>query len=301
MHTNTKSKMNVLPLLLLSLLTLVFPSAAQQPVSGPVPAVQLDYPAQRTMLSDPTSHKYPVPGTSIPLHARAKVHSVGDRIGILWTLVDYSTDLRAKPEDSQYTKYAVGYQVTSIEFRADGKLLVAGASRSSGRATIELWTFSEPSVSSESELKCGRLASRSLLFSAPANANFGHITWISSGGALGQNEVLLMTYPSYTVYRFDCDSVSASPLVSATATVASRGPVAELGSWWDHSYYGGRHVDFGHCFFLKKQTRVNVNDHDVVGCVLCDGNLDGNIDNVIVLYTKEDYASYELTSPAKWL
>lgn len=275
-------------------------SGQQQPISGPTPVIELPYLAQRTMLSDPSSHEFPTPDASVVINGRAKAHLVGDRIGILWTLVDYSTQPLPKITDSQYNKYPVGYQVTSVSFRSDGKLLIAGANQNDGRATIELWTFADPSVSPEGKLQCGRVVSRSPVFTAPVESDFGHVTWMSAGGALSDSEVLLMTYPGHVVYRFDSAAGSATPLISAEVAIGSVGPVAELASWWDQSYYGGRHVDLGHCYFLKKRGRVNVNDHDIVGCVLSDNDLDGDIDSAIVLHSKEDYAVYNLTDPSYW-
>lgn len=281
-------------------------SSPQEQVLGSLADVRLPYPAKRTMLSDSTYHEFASEGTSATVGAKASVESGGRRISVLWTITpgrDASPEeLLSGPVDSDYVQYSTSFPLTSVEFRADGKLLVAGADRVSGRALVELWTFLPPTVSAASELTVDGLASRDVVFAAPADSDFGHVTWMLSGGALASREFLCMTYPSGTVYRLDGSTGIAAPSMGPTVRIGDVEPVPELKAWWDAVRYEGQHVKFGHCFRLgKSSVKLDPSDFAIEGVMLYDDDLDGSLDGALVLSDSDAFTRYGLTVAANWL
>ena len=172
--------MYILPLLALCLTGASPLKLPQASVEGVVPVVQLPIFAQMSMLTDPSSHSYDVEGLESPLKARTVALSTLDEFAVLWNVEKPSLSQLASYSFSQNVTYSTGYPVTSVQFLPDGRLLVAGASRAHGRAIIELWTFKEPSATSNEKVYCGLVAKRSLVFSAPAGSDYGHLTWMLS-------------------------------------------------------------------------------------------------------------------------
>lgn len=280
----------------------------QDPIIGAVPVHTPPYLALRMMFAGESSHEFNIPASQDPVRATAS-HGDGDSLSVLWKFGKKDPNSTwSHALKSHRLQYSVGFIVTSFHFNKDGKLLVAGVNRTSGETYIEAWTFQDPEVNGlggapqNIELIAGRLSARTPVFSPPPDAAITFTQGFMSGGGLGDNKVLMLTYPNTILCELDISSGSVSAIASASEAIGSFPSIPSLGEAWDRAFFRGEHVDYGNVYLLRMSADVGspFSDTGVTGLGFVDYDKNGSLDDYFEIFTGTA-GSLGLTDPDKWL
>lgn len=286
-------------------------SVRENPVSGVVPVHEAPYGAVRMMLAGEDRHEYDVPASTDKVIAEV-YRGPGprlDNLKVLWKFGRKEPKFWSKALVADVTDYSVGFIVTAFRFLPDGSLLVGGMSRTTGSSYFEIWSFMEPQVQglggapSDVSLIAGRVLSRVPVFSTPANTGVEFATCFMSGGAIPQEKVLMLTYPSGGLYELNTANRSVTPVASAGSTVGVFAPIAALKQPWDRAEYLGKHVAYGHTYLLSMEGGVPSTlpgASSVVGLIMSDTDEDGSIDDFIP-YGVGGYEAFGLLDQNHWI
>lgn len=254
-----------------------------------------------------TGHDYPIPGVADPVEARAQLDLDGE-ISVLWTFGDAEPDsVWSSPLLVEDQSYPSGFPISAFHFLPDGRLLVGGAD-SGGAPYCEAWSFRAPEIRGLDgppalvTMVAGQLESRDPVFSPPPESHVTYAQCFLSGGALAANHVLMLTYPSSTLYDLNLSTGFATPIASPSASIGLFAPVSALGLPWESAGYIGRHLDFGHCYSLSagRGCILPYSVSGLAGLLLLDTDADGALDAFLEL-TDGGQVSSAFNDPGKWI